>query len=95
MRAGILATLLWASAAWAAPARYAGSLNLNQATAQELDALPGVGEKAAERIIAHRERTPFQRPEQLVRVKGFGKKKFEKLRAYLAITGPTTFRKVK
>ncbi len=66
-----------------------GMINLNQATATQLDLLPGVGEKAAKKIIAFREKTPFKRPEELVKVKGFGKKKFEKLKPYLAVSGPT------
>lgn len=69
-----------------------GVVNLNQATAQQLDLLPGVGQKAAQRIIEHRQKTPFTRVEELVKVKGFGKKKFEKLKPHLALTGPSTLR---
>ena len=74
-----------------------GKLNLNEATASQLDLLPGVGEKAAEKIIAHRKKTPFKRIEELVKVKGFGKKKFEKLKPYLSVSGETnlTARRVK
>lgn len=72
------------------PVKISGVLNLNQATVSQLDLLPGVGEKAAKRIIAHREKTPFKRPEELVKVKGFGKKKFDKLKPYLTVSGPTT-----
>lgn len=71
-----------------------GQVNLNQASAQQLDLLPGVGEKAAKRIIEYRQKTPFSRPEEIVRVKGFGKKKFEKLKAYLRVAGPTTLQAV-
>ncbi len=67
-----------------------GVLNLNAATARQLDLLPGVGEKAAGKIIAQREKAPFKRPEELVKVRGFGKKKFERLKAYLTVAGPTT-----
>ncbi|MBZ4416156.1 helix-hairpin-helix domain-containing protein [Myxococcus sp. RHSTA-1-4] len=72
--------------------QYTGTVNLNEATAEQLDLLPGVGEKAAQRIIEHRKKRPFQRVEELVRVKGFGKKKFLKLKAHLALAGPTTLR---
>ncbi|AEI64623.1 ComEA family DNA-binding protein [Corallococcus macrosporus] len=72
--------------------QHTGTVNLNEATAAELDLLPGVGEKAAQRIIAHRQKRPFKRVEELVRVKGFGKKKFLKLKAHLALSGPTTLR---
>lgn len=67
-----------------------GVINLNTATVAQLDLLPGVGEKAAKRIVAHREKTPFKRTEELLKVKGFGKKKFEKMKAHLAVSGNTT-----
>jgi competence protein ComEA len=67
-----------------------GQLNLNTATQAQLDQLPGVGEKAAKRIIEHRTKTPFTKVEELTKVKGFGKKKLEKLKANLAVSGPTT-----
>jgi competence protein ComEA len=67
-----------------------GVLNLNTATAQQLDQLPGVGAKAAKRILEFRAKTPFGRPEDLARVKGFGPKRLTALRPYLTVTGPTT-----
>ena len=69
-------------------------INLNQASAQQLDLLPGVGAKAAARIIEFRKKTPFTRPEELVQVKGFGKKKYDKLKPHLAVAGPTTLRQL-
>lgn len=69
-----------------------GVVNLNQATPAQLDLLPGVGEKAAQRIVAHRQKQPFSRAEELVKVKGFGKKKYERLKPYLAVQGATTLR---
>ena len=71
-----------------------GVINLNQATAQQLDLLPGVGAKAAARITEFRKKTPFTRPEEIVQVKGFGKKKFDKLKPHLAVAGPTTLRQL-
>lgn len=67
-----------------------GVVNLNTATAAQLDLLPGIGEKAARRIIEHRAKTPFARVEDLRKVKGFGAKKLEKLRPYLTTAGQTT-----
>jgi competence protein ComEA len=72
--------------------QYTGVVNLNDASAEELDRLPGVGRKAADRILTHRQKKPFKRIEELVRVKGFRKKAFEKLKPYLTLTGPTTLR---
>lgn len=67
-----------------------GQVNLNTATPQQLDQLPGVGEKAARRIVEYRAKAPFAKAEDLMKVKGFGKKKFEKLKGHLAVTGPNT-----
>jgi competence protein ComEA len=44
----------------ASPTARAGKLNLNQASAAELEALPGIGRVTADRIVRHREqRGPF------------------------------------
>lgn len=67
-----------------------GVVNLNTATARELELLPGIGQKAAAKIVSHRQVAKFARPEDLVKVKGFGKKRFEKLKGYLTVSGPTT-----
>jgi competence protein ComEA len=72
--------------------QYTGVVNLNDASAEELDRLPGVGRKAVDRILTHRQKKPFKRIEELVRVKGFRKKAFEKLKPYRTLTGPTTLR---
>jgi competence protein ComEA len=48
-------------------------LDLNTASAGELDALPGIGPVLAARIIAHRQRHgPFRRREELLAVRGIG-----------------------
>lgn len=67
-----------------------GVVNLNTATAAQLDLLPGIGEKAAKKIIEHRKKTPFTKVEDLRKVKGFGVKKLEKLKGFLTTSGPTT-----
>lgn len=71
-----------------------GKVNLNTADAQLLNMLPGVGMASAERIIARRERRPFRRPEELVRVKGFGARRFQRVRPYVSVEGPSTLRPV-
>ncbi len=89
----VVAVALFAMAADAAPKKaktklqVTGQLNLNTATVSQLDQLPGVGEKAAKRIIEYRSKTPFAKTEELMKVKGFGKKKFEKLKSNLTISG--------
>jgi competence protein ComEA len=84
--------LLVSGEAAASRARHVGTVNLNEATVAELDRLPGVGTKAAQRIVEHRQKRRFQRVEELVRVKGFGRKKFLKLKPHLAVAGPTTLK---
>lgn len=66
-------------------------ININQASAAQLSYLPRVGAKAAQKVVDYRKaKGPFARPEDLMEVKGFGEKKFEQLRPYLAVSGPTT-----
>src|SRR5437868_1242364 len=71
-------------------AKVSGLVNINTATEKQLDSLPGVGPKQAKAIVVWRSKTPFSRIEEIVKVKGFGKKKFEKLKAHLAVGGTTT-----
>ena len=59
----------------------AGPINVNTATASELEALPGIGPALAERIVSHREANgPFKSLDDLTDVPGIGKAKFEALR---------------
>lgn len=57
-----------------------GKVNINTASADQLDALPGVGPSTAQKIVADREANgPFVSPEDLKRVSGIGDKKFAAL----------------
>ena len=63
-------------------------VNLNTATATELMQLPRVGPKMAQRIVAFRqEHGPFQRPEDLMNIKGIGEKTFRRLQPYITVAG--------
>jgi competence protein ComEA len=62
-------------------------VNINTATQAQLEALPGVGAKAAERILEYRQKNGgFKKVEDLMNVKGIGEKSFLKLKPLLTIT---------
>ncbi|MGC8915779.1 MAG: ComEA family DNA-binding protein [Thermoanaerobaculum sp.] len=70
-----------------------GTVNVNTASAQELQLLPRVGPALAKRILEFREKNgPFKSPEELMRVKGIGEKSFGQLKPYVTVTGPTTLK---
>ncbi len=69
-----------------------GAVNLNEATADELEVLPGIGPARARAIIEHRRSHPFHKIDELTKVKGIGRKTFGRLRPYIAVSGPTTLR---
>ncbi|OUN89206.1 ComEA family DNA-binding protein [[Collinsella] massiliensis] len=61
-------------------------VNINTASLEELDALPGVGPSTAQAIIDDREQNgPFVSIEDLMRVSGIGEKKYAKLEALICI----------
>lgn len=69
-----------------APRAALAPLNLNDASIEQLDALPGIGPAMAERIVAYRdEHGPFKQVEQLDAVKGIGLRTLEKLRPHLIL----------
>ncbi|MCS6317571.1 MAG: helix-hairpin-helix domain-containing protein [Nitrospira sp.] len=65
----------------------ARQVDLNYATASDLEALPGIGPKLAQRVIEHRvAKGPFTKVEDLRQVKGIGRKKFDRLRPHVLVT---------
>lgn len=61
-------------------------LNVNSASAEELQSLPGIGPVLARRIVAYREENGgFSRVEELMQVEGIGEKRIEEILEYITI----------
>jgi len=62
------------------------TIHLNQATAEQLQSLPGVGPALSERIVDYRtEHGPFSSVDQLTSVKGVGEAKLAKFKKQLTV----------
>ena len=63
-----------------------GVVNINRASVNELDSLPGVGPSTAQAIVDYRSANgPFGSPEDLLNVKGIGPAKFEAMRKLVGV----------
>ena len=68
-------------------------VNINTATAAELEALPGVGAATAARIIEYREKNgAFKKVEDLMNVRGIGEKTFLNLKSLITVAPPKVTR---
>ena len=74
------------------PAAKPEVVNINTATAAQLQLLPRIGPAMAGRIIARREKWPFRRAIELRRVRGIGRKTYRLLQPHVVVSGPTTLR---
>ena len=64
----------------------AAPVNLNTATAEQLETIPGVGTAMAERIIEYREKNgAFKKVEELMNVRGVGEKSFLKMKPLITV----------
>lgn len=66
------------------------AVNLNTSTKSELEAVKGIGPAKAQAIIDYRAKTPFKSVDDLDKVKGFGKKSVDKIRADVTVSGVIT-----
>ena len=71
--------------------RLVGAININTATAEELQLLPGVGEARAKAVITLRkQRGGFKSVDDLTLVKGIGDVALERMRPFVRTEGKTT-----
>ena len=62
----------------------ANAININTASAEEIEKLPGIGRKTAEAIVRFREESgPFRRVEHLMQIRGVSEKRFVEIRQFL------------
>ena len=61
-----------------------GLININTATAEQLQELPGIGESIANEIIKYREENgPFTSKRDIMKVKGIGEKLYDQLKSMI------------
>lgn len=76
-----------------ARSRHERTVDLNRATKEDLERLPGIGPVLAGRIVEYRStQGAFDDVEQLRHVKGIGKKKFEQIRPHVAVLRPAVLK---
>ena len=67
------------------------AVNINTATKEELDGLPGIGPVKAQAIIDYRNANgPFKTPEDVMKVRGIKEGEFGKIKDQISVSGPTT-----
>src|SRR6266576_5456076 len=80
----LLVTLLFSAFALAA-------VNINTASKEELDALPGIGPVKAQAIIDYRNANgPFKTPEDVMKVKGIKEGTYGKIKGLISVSGAST-----
>lgn len=69
-----------------------GVVNINTASPEELERLPGIGPSKSQAIVEFRAKKKFRSTQEFVQVKGIGQKTFRRLKPYLTVDGPTTLK---
>ncbi|MFN3691441.1 MAG: ComEA family DNA-binding protein [Fervidobacterium sp.] len=63
-------------------------VDLNTASIEELQTLPGIGPSKAKAIVEYREKSNFSKPEDIMNVSGIGQKTFEKIKDRITVSSP-------
>jgi competence protein ComEA len=72
-----------------AKASVAAPLNINTATAAQLEKLPGIGPRTAARIIEYRQKNgAFKKVEELMNVRGLAEKSFLRIKTQVTVAAP-------
>ena len=65
-----------------------GQIDINQATLEELDSLPGVGPSTAQAIISFRDKNgPFESVEELMKIPGIKESRFNAIKDLICVSG--------
>jgi competence protein ComEA len=76
-----------AAPARAAPSSGGGPVDVNRASAEELERIPGIGPALAARIVEERRSNgPFRSLEELTRVSGIGDRLVERMRGHVSVS---------
>src|SRR6266851_9062928 len=91
IRIPLILCLLFGTSAFPKKKPPAKPVNLNTATSEELQQVPGIGPATAEKILQMRKSYgAFKSVDDLLAIRGIGKKRLDKMRKYLTVGKPRT-----